>query len=122
MASAEFKEMREHGAADIALRGLIVASRMSMDGALIAAFTFLDEHSANCPDVPLMQEQVRREAMFWTDCATAPELEAYAVASITALGNTPLTAKQVKRLAAMAWRRMSAQDRAAFKDWIKEDE
>ena len=102
--------------------GLNDCAAIDRSAAVGTVAAWLEYHGAGVPDVPLMQEQVRRDAMFWADLAGPAELEAYAVASITALGNTPLTSKQVKRLAAMAWRRMSAQDRTAFKEWIEEDE
>lgn len=114
MTSEELASLLWHGLNDCAALDKIVA--------VGTASAWLEYHGAGVPDVPLMQEQVRRDAMFWADIAGPTELEAYAVASITALGTTPLTAKQIKRLAAMSWRRMSQQDRAAFKEWIESND
>lgn len=102
--------------------GLNDCAALDRTAAVSTVTAWLEHHGAGVPDVTLMQETMRRDALFWSELATPEELEAYAVAAITSLGNTPLTAKQVKRLAAMSWRRMNAQDRAAFKEWIESNE
>ena len=79
---------------------------------------FLEQHSAGVPDVPLFQEQVRQDALFWASIASPHELEAYAVASMDALVGSTMASKQIKRLAAAAFRRLSPSDKASFKEWI----
>jgi hypothetical protein len=116
-ASEAFQQERHQGAATIALHGLIIASRMSVRGACCGAASFIDQHGAGYPEVGLLTERVRDDALFWADLASPIELETYAVAAIRALGHSPLTKAQVKRLGAMAWRRMNDDDRAKFRDW-----
>ena len=79
---------------------------------------WLEYHGVGYPDAPLMQERLRDDARFWSMCATQPELEAYLVACTVEMEKTPVTAKAMKRLAALAWERMKPEDRAKFRDWI----
>ena len=82
---------------------------------------FLEHHSAGVPDVPLFQEQVRQDALFWASIAAPHELEAYAVASLDALENSIVAHKQTKRLAAAAFRRMAPDDRIKFLRWAENE-
>lgn len=107
----------EQAAAAYAGEHLILAARGSRRGAVAAALAFLDQDGAGLPDVPLFDEKVRAEASLWSSLATQHELEAYVVAGIMELESAPMTSKALKRLAAFTFRRMSAQDRAAFLGW-----
>lgn len=79
---------------------------------------WLEHHGAGSPDVPLMQERVRDDAKLWAAAATQAELEAYVAAAVMELEASMITGKAAKRLAALAWKRMDAEDRSRFKDWI----
>lgn len=79
---------------------------------------WLEHHGAGSPDVPLMQERVRDDAKSWALAASQAELEAYVAAAVIELEKAPITGKAAKRLAALGWKRMGAEDRAAFRDWI----
>ena len=99
-------------------QGLCDIYRHDAELCIGTASAFLEQHSAGVPDVPLFQEQVRKEALFWASIASPHELEAYAVASMDALVGSTMASKQIKRLAAAAFRRLSPSDKASFKGWI----
>ena len=65
-----------------------------------------------------MQERVRDDANMWAMAASQAELEAYVAAAVIELEKSPITGKAAKRLAALGWKRMSAEDRGKFRDWI----
>lgn len=79
---------------------------------------WLEYHGAGSPDVPLMQERIRDDAKLWAASASQAELEAYTAAAVMELEKSPITGKAAKRLAALSWKRMSAEDRSRFRDWI----
>lgn len=85
--------------------------------ALSTVTAWLEHHGAEMPEAPLMHERIRHDARMWADCATPHELEAYVVAGVSELGQTPLTEKQMKRLIANIWRRMPEDVRADFIKW-----
>jgi hypothetical protein len=95
------------------------AKRHSGPWAAVAATHWLDRNGAGCPDVPLMAEKVREDAAFWASCAHQAELEAYAVASITALEKTVVTENAAKRLAATAYKTLTPESRLAFIKWAE---
>lgn len=108
----------EEHAATIALQALINAQGIDGRGAMIAAASYIEQYGAGYPDVPLMTEQVRSDARFWADCAAPHELEAYTVASVAALDESPLLDTQLRKLAAIAYGRMKPETKQKFKDWI----
>lgn len=108
---------QEH-AARIALQALVNAQGIDASGAMIAAAAYVEQYGAGFPDVPLVSEQVRRDASLWADCAAPHELEAYTVAAVGALADSPLLDKQLRKLAALAYGRMSPETKQKFKDWI----
>lgn len=97
------------------LQTLLQADRIS---AHVAAYAFLSECGMGMPDVPLVEEQVRSDASIWAACAAPHELEAYIVAAVQALERGPLVDNQLKRLGAMAFKRMNEADRERFKAWM----
>ena len=106
-------------ATEKALIALARAAKLDPAAAQCAAFVFLDECGAGVPDVPMLQENVRRDAQMWADCAAPHELEAYIAAAISALDNGSAVLKnQMKRLGALAYRRMGADGREGFKQWM----
>ena len=78
---------------------------------------WLERNGAGCPDVPLLQERVREDAQVWAGCAHQAELEAYLSASLGALEKSVLTTKAAKRMAALSYKSLSPEDRAAFIQW-----
>lgn len=109
-------------AARYALSALLEAYRFDGMGAMIAAARFIDEYSAGYPDMPLFAEKVRFEATYWADTAAPHELEAYTVAAIGALADSPLLDRQLRKLAALAYGRMSPETKAKFLEWAQKDE
>lgn len=91
------------------------------DIAIATATHWLEYHGAGFPDVPLMQERVRDDAKLWAASASQVELEAYVAAAVVELESAPITGRAMKRLAAMAWKRMDAEARAGFRNWIGEE-
>jgi len=79
---------------------------------------WLEYHGAGMPEVPLMEERVRDDAKLWAACANQAELEAYLAAAVIEMEKTPITHKVAKRMAALSWRTMNAEDRVKFKNWI----
>lgn len=92
----------------------------SLNGPLTVATVthWLEYHGAGYPDVALMHERVRDDARFWAASAQQQELEAYLAAALIELEKSPLTNRAAKRIAAMAWQSMGAEDRVKFRDWI----
>lgn len=111
----------EH-ACEVALCALIMASRIDAKGAVIGAAAFIDDQSAGYPDVPLFAEKVRTEAAYWSECAAPHELEAYIVAAIAALSDSPVLDKQLRKLAAVSYGRMSAETKAKFLEWAQKND
>jgi len=105
--------------AETVYRLLDSAKRHSGPWAAVAATHWLDRNGAGCPDVPLMAEKVRDDAAFWASCAHQAELEAYAVASISALEKTVITENAAKRLAALGYRSLTPDQRQAFIKWAE---
>jgi len=110
----------QENAARIALQALINAQSIDGRGAMIAAASYIEEYGAGYPDVPLFTEQVRKDAALWADCAAPHELEAYAVAAIMALTESPLLDAQLKKMGALAFNRMKPETKQKFKDWIEQ--
>lgn len=99
-------------------RGLSACAGMDRELTITTVTHWLEHHGAGSPDVPLMQERVRDDAKLWAAAASQAELEAYVAAAVIELERAPITARAMKRLAAMAWRNMASEDRAKFREWI----
>ena len=85
--------------------------------AAVTAAHWLERNGAGCPDVPLLQEKVREDAQLWAGCAHQAELEAYLSAALGEMEKSVLTTKAAKRLAALSYKSLSPEDRAAFIEW-----
>lgn len=99
-------------------RGLNACAGLDRELTITTVTHWLEHHGAGSPDVPLMQERVRDDAKLWVSSASQAELEIYLSAAVIELEKAPITAKAMKRLAAMAWKNMTAEDRAKFREWI----
>jgi len=99
-------------------RALSSCAGLDRDLTIATVTHWLEYHGAGSPDVPLMQERVRDDAKLWASSAHQAELEAYVAAAVMELEKSPITGKAAKRLAALAWKRMDAEDRSKFRDWI----
>ncbi len=97
---------------------LNVFLREDRDTAIAVAAAWVEANGSGHPDVPLFQEKVRSDALFWAEAASPPEVEAYVVAGIDRMKNTAFGGRQMKRMAGTIWRRMSPKERAEFQEWI----
>ncbi len=113
------KVFRDYVAAN-AFGHLELMADASATGAAWGAWNWLSEAKAGLPLVPLVEEAVRQEALMWAEMATPPELQAYVVAGIDALAPGPFSSRQIKRLVAALWGRMTPDEQEAFKGWINE--
>lgn len=97
---------------------LNACATVSPEGAAWAAYDWLQVHAAGMPYVALTETTSREDARFWAETATPPELEAFALAAMERLAPAPFASRQIKRLVAALWGRMSPAERQAFKEWI----
>jgi hypothetical protein len=99
---------------DEALRGQAVAW---------ACYDWLHVNSAGMPYTPLIDGAAREDARFWAETAQPQELECYALAAIDKLRahNAPFVSRQIKRLVAALWRRMSPSEQNSFVEWLIKD-
>ena len=74
-------------------------------------------HGAGFPEAPMIQEQVRRDAMFWAELANHDERQAYFLASATKMRDDPMTTKQTKIMLAECFKRLTTDDRKNFAEW-----
>jgi hypothetical protein len=92
----------------------VIAEKHPGETAQICAFA-LEELRGNWPTpVPLMFENLRREAAFWADTARPPELEAYVAAGLQQMGQTVFAAATRKRLFVMLWQSFPPEFQVAF--------
>jgi hypothetical protein len=111
-------QLRRDVACEGGLTYLDACATVSPEGAAWAAWQFLDSQSAGIPWVPMVLDLVRSDAQQWAEMAAPDELQAYAVAAMDRLAPGPFTSRQIKRLVAALWRRMSPEEQSAFKAWI----
>lgn len=111
--------MRSEERAALLWHGLNDCAAIDKHDAVCTVTAWLEHHGAGYPDVPLFQEQVRKDAAFWADLALPDELAAYFLAAGTKLGETPLTTKQTKMMLANCFARLSKDDQERFTQWAK---
>ena len=73
----------------------------------------LDNIAAGMPGLDPWGD-LRADASYWADCATVPELHAYACAALRRLGTRMQGRDMRKRLMAEIWRTLPSEDRTAF--------
>lgn len=103
-----------------ATRNLLASSRVSPQAASAAAYAFLQCDGASVPSVQFIEEETRRDAAYWSDTATPVELECYFIAAGMRLAEigTFNTSRQIKRLIASLWQKMSPDERSSFLEWV----
>tara|TARA_R110000851_G_scaffold13075_5_gene44932 strand:+ start:468 stop:827 length:360 start_codon:yes stop_codon:yes gene_type:complete len=97
------------------LNDMAEVASMDVMGATIGEWAAFN--GAGFPEAPLIQEQVRRDAMFWAELASHEERAAYFLASATKLRDDPMTTKQTKIMLAECFKRLSPDDRNNFAEW-----
>ena len=90
---------------------LNACATVSPEGAAWAAYDWLQVHAAGMPYVALTETASREDARFWAETA-------FALAAMDRLAPAPFASRQIKRLVAALWGRMSPAERQAFKEWI----
>ena len=117
-ASHEHRSMVDKDVAAKCLRALIKFGGVSTRGACAAASAYIDESGAGTPEVDyFIHGKPREEARFWSALASPAELDAFFSASANELGHSTMTTKQIKRLIATLFHRLSQQDKANFAAW-----
>ena len=101
------------------LECLASLATLSPSGAAWAAYDHLQQTEAGLPYVVALDENARQDARFWAETATPAELQAYALAALDRLAPAPFASRQIKRMIAALWSRMSPAEQEAFKKWIE---
>lgn len=114
----DHRDMRRDVACERGIQMLAACATVSPEGAVWAAYDWLQENQAGLPVVPLVEGAAREDARFWAETANPHELECYAVAALQRLQGSPFASRQIKRMVASLWRQMSPAEQAAFKEWI----
>ena len=114
----DYSAERQATATERGMAYLNACATVSPEGAAWAAYDWLQVHAAGVPYVALTETASREDARFWAETATPPELEAFALAAMDRLAPAPFASRQIKRLVAALWGRMSPAERQAFKEWI----
>lgn len=112
------QEMTDENRASHLWRALSACRELSGELTIATVTHWLEYHGAGSPDVPLMHERVRDDARLWASSAHQSELEAYLAACVMELEKSPLTNRAAKRLAAMGFKQMGAEDQEKFKAWV----
>jgi hypothetical protein len=116
------EDVRAEVAFSEAIRHIVACAKASPDGAMMACQAWIETHGAGIPQVALIAESARSEARFWADTASPIELECYMVAAVDRLASLASMAhgRQIKRLIAALWARMSPDERKGFLLWVKQ--
>jgi hypothetical protein len=122
--SAEYRQFKQTAVTEAALGRLNTLGQIDAQGVAWAAYDWLQMNEAGLPYVPLLEDAARQNALFWSETATPAELEAYTLAAIDRLSDVSaiFTGRQIKRLVAGIYKRMSPDEREAFKGWIAKQE
>lgn len=86
-----------------------------------ACYDWLQIHEAGLPYVAMIEGAARDDARFWAETAHPAELECYALAALDRLAGDGaiFASRQIKRMVAALWRRMSPNEQAAFVAWLE---
>ena len=114
----DYRQERMGVASERGIAYLNACATVSPEGAAWAAYDWLQINSAGLPYVTLIENAAREDARFWAETASPVELESYALAALDRLAPSPFTARQIKRMVAALWARMSPAEQQAFKAWI----
>ena len=114
----EYRQERMEAATERGMAYLTACATVSPEGASWAAYDWLQMHSAGLPYVSLVDTAAREDARFWAETASPSELESYALAALDRMAPGPFVSRQIKRMVAALWSRMSPTEQQAFKAWI----
>ena len=114
----EYRLGRMEATTERGMAYLPACATVSPEGASWAAYDWLQMHSAGLPYVSLVDTAAREDARFWAETASPSELESYALAALDRMAPGPFVSRQIKRMVAALWSRMSPTEQQAFKAWI----
>ena len=83
-------------------------------GAVQIMAAAMDDLAGNGPEVSYARDSLRRDAAWWADTASPPELETVVAAGLKQIGKTAFGIKARKRLIVMLWQSLGDADRRAF--------
>lgn len=115
---AALQEARDRACVEATITLQAISSIISPDGAAWGAYDWLQTTSYGLPYVSMIEEAARDDARFWAETASPAELECYALAALDKLATAPFASRQIKRMIAALWGRMSPNEQQAFKAWI----
>ena len=118
--SGEYLAFKQSAVTEAAMGRLNTLGQIDPQGVAWAAYDWLQMNDAGLPYVPLLEDNARENARFWAETATPAELECYALAAMDRLTsvNAIFTSRQIKRLIAGVFKRMTPDERNAFTVWI----
>lgn len=106
-----------------AIEHLALAEAANPEGAMMAAAAWMQDRESGYPQVAMSLETARSDAAFWADTASPIELECYMLAASNRLRDLSdlFHGRQIKRLVAALWQRMSPDEKKAFLEWCKRE-
>lgn len=114
----DYRKERLETASERGIAYLNACATVSPEGAAWSAYDWLQINSAGTPYVALVESAAREDARFWAETASPAELECYALAALDRMTPAPFVSRQIKRMVAALWARMSPTEQQAFKAWI----
>ena len=114
----DYRRDRMEVACERGLSYLSACATVSPEGAAWAAYDWLQANSAGMPYAAMVEGAAREDARFWAETASPAELECYALAALDRITPGPFVSRQIKRMVAALWARMSPTEQQAFKAWI----
>jgi len=123
VASPEFAETKHSYVVESTFSQLNGLASVDAPAVAWACYDWLHVHGAGLPYAPLVDGAAREDARFWAETAHPAELECYGLAAIDRLRapNAPFVSRQIKRLVAALWARMSPGEQKSFVEWIVKD-
>lgn len=97
---------------------LNACATVSPEGVAWLTYDWLHVHAAGMPYAAMVEGAAREDARFWAETASPAELECYALAALDRITPGPFVSRQIKRMVAALWARMSPTEQQAFKAWI----
>lgn len=106
-----------------ALHSLGECARVNSEATSWAASAFLQSRNDGMPHIAASLQRAREDARFWAECARPEELECYLLAAADKLAEYGglMAGRQIKRMSASLWGRMSPEEQKAFLVYIQRE-
>lgn len=123
IASPEFSGTKHGYVVEEAFARMNGLATLNASAVAWACYDWLQIHEAGLPYAPIIDGAAREDARFWAETAHPAELECYGLAAMDRLrtNNAPFVSRQIKRLVAALWGRMSPGEQRSFVEWIVKD-